>query len=376
MIWPEFRETVNGIAKKRNKAGVMQTGSWYAVARHPFTRKRMSEPAGAKSEFTAARKRLEVRIQDILDGKEAQEKPKTLFQATELFRTHMIGAYKKKTADAYCWAMRKLETYFKDEIMLNGISAAEFLKFLDSLFKSHNVNGIRDIAKACSAFFSFCIKRGYLKVNPAFKCLEENAYQEKVIERYYTDEECREIIKNCVIKRPVYTDEFQDIVRVALNTGFRQGEIPVIKSSWIYNGYINLPMEMTKFNKPRKLPIHEKWLKPIIDKYLAKGTEHLFEGWSKQRIQTAWRRSVIRAKRNPQRILKGRCRFHDMRHTFASNFLKAEGNMIQDLQAALGHGDISTTMRYVHLQEDHLRGPINRMPNLFMIETPTVLAVA
>ena len=48
-------------------------------------------------------------------------------------------------------------------------------------------------------------------------------------------------------------------------------------------------------------------------------------------------------------------RFHDLRHTFASNFLMGGGN-IYDLQKILGHSTIQVTERYGHLIPDRLKG--------------------
>jgi len=48
-------------------------------------------------------------------------------------------------------------------------------------------------------------------------------------------------------------------------------------------------------------------------------------------------------------------RFHDLRHTFASNFLMGGGN-IYDLQKILGHSTIQVTERYAHLTPGHLMG--------------------
>jgi len=48
-------------------------------------------------------------------------------------------------------------------------------------------------------------------------------------------------------------------------------------------------------------------------------------------------------------------RFHDLRHTFASNFLMGGGN-IYDLQKILGHSTIQVTERYAHLSPGHLQG--------------------
>lgn len=48
-------------------------------------------------------------------------------------------------------------------------------------------------------------------------------------------------------------------------------------------------------------------------------------------------------------------RFHDLRHSFASNFVMAGGS-IYDLQRMLGHSSVTMTERYSHLSPDHLNG--------------------
>jgi integrase len=52
---------------------------------------------------------------------------------------------------------------------------------------------------------------------------------------------------------------------------------------------------------------------------------------------------------------------HVLRHTFASHFMMAGGNIIV-LQRILGHSDIRVTMRYAHFAPDHLEDAINFNP--------------
>jgi len=47
----------------------------------------------------------------------------------------------------------------------------------------------------------------------------------------------------------------------------------------------------------------------------------------------------------------GKLRFHDLRHTFASQ-LASRGVSIAVIQKLLGHADIQTTMRYAKLSPD------------------------
>jgi integrase len=57
-------------------------------------------------------------------------------------------------------------------------------------------------------------------------------------------------------------------------------------------------------------------------------------------IERAWRKT-LREGKIPN------FRFHDLRHTFASRLVQL-GVAIQVVKELLGHGDISTTMRYAH----------------------------
>lgn len=47
-------------------------------------------------------------------------------------------------------------------------------------------------------------------------------------------------------------------------------------------------------------------------------------------------------------------RFHDLRHTFATNYLLKEGD-INTLKEVLGHSDISTTGRYLKTPTEYKR---------------------
>jgi site-specific recombinase XerD len=52
--------------------------------------------------------------------------------------------------------------------------------------------------------------------------------------------------------------------------------------------------------------------------------------------------------------------WHSHRHTFASHFVMAGGNILT-LQKLLGHADIATTMIYAHMSPDHLAAEAARL---------------
>ncbi len=64
-------------------------------------------------------------------------------------------------------------------------------------------------------------------------------------------------------------------------------------------------------------------------------------------------------------------RFHDLRHTFASHFMMAGGNILT-LQKLLGHSSVSVTMKYAHLAKDFMREEVARLS----FATPSAVVVA
>jgi site-specific recombinase XerD len=56
--------------------------------------------------------------------------------------------------------------------------------------------------------------------------------------------------------------------------------------------------------------------------------------------------------------------FHVARHTFATSFLRA-GGQVEKLQKLLGHSDIKQTMIYVHIVQADANAEIFLLDNLF-----------
>jgi len=52
---------------------------------------------------------------------------------------------------------------------------------------------------------------------------------------------------------------------------------------------------------------------------------------------------------------------HILRHTFASHYMMAGGDIL-GLQRILGHASITMTMRYAHMSPDHLESALRFSP--------------
>jgi integrase len=56
-------------------------------------------------------------------------------------------------------------------------------------------------------------------------------------------------------------------------------------------------------------------------------------------------------------------RFHDLRHTFASQLL-LKGGTLKDVQELLGHNTMTMTLRYAHLTQEHKKKAVNLLNGL------------
>ena len=166
--------------------------------------------------------------------------------------------------------------------------------------------------------------------------------------RYLSPEECERLIYSC-------SDYLKPIVITALHTGMRKTEI--LKLKWkqadMKNGFINL--SDTKSGKRRSISISETLnitLKSIARRL---DIQYVFfnpkTGKHYNDIKKAFNRACDKAKITD-------FRFHDLRHTFASQLLMGGGDLVA-LKEILGHSDIKMTLRYAHLASAHMKEAVN-----------------
>lgn len=148
-------------------------------------------------------------------------------------------------------------------------------------------------------------------------------------------------------------------VAIALYTGMRRGEIQALQWKDINesSGLITVQRSYcrvsnktkeTKSKKIRYIPISLSFM-GILEKFKKEQNSELVVPFFNPDY---YRKDFINySKRLKLPII----RFHDLRHTFASNFLMGGGN-IYDLQKILGHSTIQMTERYLHLVPSHLKG--------------------
>jgi len=169
----------------------------------------------------------------------------------------------------------------------------------------------------------------------------------------------------------------RNIVECALNTGMRKGEMLGLKWNQIRNGFIYL--DKTKTMEPRQIPVNDtlEILFKDIRKEHGLKSKYVFlydgqiietkTGKARKPKRNAEAKPVTEIKRSFNSALKRAgivdFRFHDLRHTFASQLIM-KGGTLKDVQELLGHKTMTMTLRYTHLTQEHKRKAVNLLNGL------------
>ena len=239
---------------------------------------------------------------------------------------------------------------------LMEISPAEAEKWLHELLSKHEM--VSKTANGCLGLFKKMLNDAlhwrmipYNPVGPVrFLSEEERDFS------FWTIDEAEKFL--------VYAKE-HDLptyyaVSISLYTGMRLGEIQGLK--WDSVDFTSKQItvkrtfclkegrlkERTKTKKIRRIPMNSSLQEIFIELRNLGSSEHVLPQFDFHRAALIVRRLAKKAGVRP-------IRFHDLRHSFASNFVM-QGGEIYKLQRLLGHTSIQMTERYSHLSPDHLSG--------------------
>jgi integrase len=160
-------------------------------------------------------------------------------------------------------------------------------------------------------------------------------------DRFLSEPEQKKLLASC---RASHWNKLYLLVLMALTTGARKGELLNLKWTDIDFTHRTASLGLTKNGKPRLLPLTN----PVIEELMRvrENSIHLIFPSTVSMttpfdIKKSWLKALNQAD-------IGHCRFHDLRHTAASNLVRA-GRTLFEVGTLLGHSSTTMTARYSHL---------------------------
>lgn len=275
-------------------------------------------------------------------------------------KTKLAQGVSKSTYQNYeAYIRNQIDPFFANKI-LQQITKRDIEEFQTSLSKKHNSKGLNGIIIVLKSIFKEAIKENYLVKSPC----EYITYlkEDKNYDVFWTKSEVDQFL------RANFKSEHYDLFLTALNTGMRKGELAGL--CWDRVDFLSNTItvtrtrdrrelkERTKTNVVRVIPMNVivkmtllSLFKKRIEKSISSNFVFLNMEGNPVNPHHLYRLFSVAQKRA---VLSRRIRFHDLRHTFASQYI-INGGSIYDLQKFLGHTDIQMTTRYAHHSMDYLQ---------------------
>lgn len=214
---------------------------------------------------------------------------------------------------------------------------------------------IHGVLTVLSGMMKLAVRKGWLSHNPVHR-LEKSERPTGFTKpmRVLSSEEIGVLLANS-------TDHFRPLLMTALFSGLRISELLNLRWKDIdFRGkVIQVRGEVKTHNSLRDVVIPDFLVKELAGLSLLRETEFVFTTLKGKRMDRrqasrgALERTLLRAKVD-------HCRFHDLRHTFAS-ILVANGEDIVYVANQLGHASPAITLRiYAHLFDAEKRAPAAR----------------
>jgi integrase/recombinase XerD len=157
------------------------------------------------------------------------------------------------------------------------------------------------------------------------------------------------------------------ILFMAYSAGLRVSEVINMKLKHIDSDRMQIFVERSKGKKDRYVnlsPILLDVLRKYIQLAEPKPTEYLFEGQFPGSIYSARSAQNIFHMARKAAGIKKDVTFHSLRHSFATHILE-KGIDIRYIKDILGHFNIKTTERYLHVKRDQLINIISPLDDIW-----------
>lgn len=343
----ETRWIERGIFARRTKTGEVRYGISYV-----YQGKRVQEMVGPT--MTLARKALAVRRAEIAQGRFAIPTKTRAPRFDEFCATYLEHArQKKRTWKDDEGMLRKAAPFFKGK-RIDEVTSLDIERYRAGRAETRTkATANRDLA-LLRYMFNLAVKWGMLAKSPVtgVKQYKEDDRPMRVL----SVAEERALLRAAPL-------HLRTIIFAALNTGMRRGELLSLQWDAVDLEHRTITVCYSKSGRVRHIPVNKALWKMLREARPtdAQGAVFTYKGKPVADIKTAFLKSVARAGIRE-------CRFHDLRHTFATR-LALDGTDLTTVRDLLGHATLSTTMKYTHPSPEHRRAAVERLLELRADET-------
>jgi integrase len=266
---------------------------------------------------------------------------------TEYSKVNKRGFYNEK------YRIAQLVKFFGKRKLsdLTGWDGEKLKARLNSSMKPATVNRLLGNLKH---MMSMAMKWNILIKNPfaGVKLLQVPKFRERIL----TKEEEEVLLSACDRVRAPY---LRPIVMLALNTGMRKGEI--LSLQWAQVDLVNRLIHVYNgktAQSDRRIPMNDTVFEVLANLSERRKSDFVFP--SHRKPGDRFRDPKVGFLKAIRMAGISKCRFHDLRHTFASRLVRAGVDLIT-VQHLLGHATITMTARYAHSLADDKIAAVRRL---------------
>lgn len=180
----------------------------------------------------------------------------------------------------------------------------------------------------------YAVTKGYIKEDPLEKL--EGVKGERIHDRWMSEQEVGALVQAAL---DLGDFDLADFIAVAVNTGFRLGNLERLTARDIGGGL--LEARQTKSGNPYTVPISPD-VEPILRRLVAKHPTGPLLPQRSQKLGDRFRAAAKKAGLYKDRQDNDRVTIHTLRHTFAVLYLKRGGDIYQ-LSKLMGHASVVIT---------------------------------
>lgn len=273
--------------------------------------------------------------------------------------------FSPRTVEAYKHDLNKfvgfLESRGKMDILT--ITKQDVLAFFSSRSKTNGAVTQARKLSSIKSLFKYLGREGIISANPVSDIETPKLPQKEPC--YLTQDEYQELLVTVTaIATPYYLPRDLAIITLLLGTGIRLSELVGLKTQSITlnNGESTVKVK-GKGNKERTIPLNAEVVS-VLEKYLKTrpdvATDKLFVSRKSNGLSSGAVYHLVKHYIKKTGIKKDKLGVHSLRHTFATSLLnnKESVNLVH-IQKLLGHSNLETTRRYLHVSDVDLRNAVN-----------------